>query len=135
MSKQASAPNEQIIDYCNYFLQTHFRLSNAFKLYRERQDQGRNYDDKILAFVYNIITDSLALIASFSFDDHQDDMETTTTAAATKEDHIKSVKKTKWNDLFVTSFKELKRFLRQSSSSSKMLNNKSVSCDSLASIE
>lgn len=125
--------NEHIIDSCNYLLQTHFRLVTSFRLYKQR-DQNQSIqlvDNKILGFVYNVLTDSLALVTSFAIEENsssggRDENDAAGSGAA-------EIKRSKWwSERFVASFKELKRFMRQSS---KLTNSKSVSCDSLAALD
>jgi hypothetical protein len=118
VSKPISVSNDQIIDYCNYLLQTHFRLANVFKLTKQREQfdyegekQKSKLNERLLGLIYNVLTDSLALMAASLFDEDRND------------DHEK---KSKWNELFVENFKNVKKSLKQNSNS----NNKSMSFES-----
>ena len=97
--------SDLIVDYCNYVLQTHFRLSNAFKTFKlkNQSDDPRlkaKLNDQILDFMYNILTDSLALITTFSIDE------------STEKLNMDNVEKSKWSNLFEQYFKELKHYLK-----------------------
>lgn len=113
-SRTRSAQNEQLIDYCNYFLQTHFRLVNAFKYFKQRNDH-QAIDERIQTNIYNILTDSLALITTYSFEE------------GGQHGHIS---KTKWNERFVAGFKEVRRLLKKTCGIGK-----SISLDALNKIE
>ncbi|CAF0703833.1 unnamed protein product [Brachionus calyciflorus] len=97
--------SDLIIDYCNYVLQTHFRLSNVFKTFKRKNQLEEvklkaKLNDQILDLMYNILTDSLALITTFSLDDSSDEIK------------VDSNVRSRWSDVFEKSFKELKHYLK-----------------------
>lgn len=99
--------NEQIIDYCNYLLQTHFRMESAFKMFGHSEQNS----ERILSLVFNILTDSLALINTFSIEEAIAHSQLTGNHLG--EDGGESMKRrSNWNELFVASYKEMKRFMR-----------------------
>jgi hypothetical protein len=83
-----------IVDYCNYAFQSNFNLMNAVKIIKKELKMSANSNsiiskigDQILFFLYNILTDSLAL-----------------NALNTNSDKSYSV------DTFILSFKNLQNF-------------------------
>ena len=94
---------------------------NAFKLFKQWDQNQQHLDEKILGFIYNVITDSLSLVTSFAIEE----------LSSGNDNNNDQIKRSKWNESFVASFKELKRFMRQTSK----LGGKSVSFDSLAALD
>jgi hypothetical protein len=122
--------NDLTIDYCNYLLQCHFRLANVFKLMsqREKLTDPSRVNDKMLTLLYAILTDSLALKTTFTLAE----TDTANAERATSGQERKS----KWQEMFILSFKELKKHLRgvmsSSSSSALTMATSSVESSSLA---
>ncbi|RMZ99293.1 hypothetical protein BpHYR1_007444, partial [Brachionus plicatilis] len=95
-----------IIDYCNYVLQTHFRLSNVFKTFKRKNQSNDNrvkirLNDQILELMYNIMTDSFTLLTSLSIDN------------STEKLKMNQDIQSKWGESFEQSFKELKNYLKK----------------------
>lgn len=116
--------------------QTHFRLSSAFRLFKQRADQPQS-DERILELVYNVLTDSLALVTTFTIEEHTELTDNGDQHSSTRGSVDEGIKRSKWNELFVASFKQFKRFMRQTGGGGgmKFANGKSVSFDSLAALE
>lgn len=100
--------SDQIIEYCNFLLQTHFRLSNVFKIIKHKDQLEdakikQKLNDQILGLIYNILTESLALNTQLSLDDQ-------------KENEIEESREKEtsyWSEIFIKSFKELKNYFKK----------------------
>ena len=99
--------NDMLIDYCNYLLQTHYRVVNMLKLIKSQEQLGAEakrvraqLDDKIVRFAYDVLTDTLSKNSTCFF--FCDDTTTETLKY--------------WNDLFTSTFKELKASVRAKAS-------------------
>jgi hypothetical protein len=84
-----------MIDYTNYVYQSNFRLTNAIRFFDKEKDVSQNFCEQILMFLYNILTDSLAL----------------TTTANTNNTNESPLNKQKEN--LILSFKQLKTYYQK----------------------
>lgn len=116
MSKTIFLSNDLIIDYCNYVLQTHFRLANVFKLIDSKEKSHdlkikMKSNEKILSLMYTILTESLTLITTFGVEDGTEAMGEVGRQLSNMNTSYEE-SKSKWNDMFIDKFKQLKECLK-----------------------
>ena len=101
--------SDLLIDYCNYALQAHFRLTNSFKLLQQQIYFRKNNCEKILNCFYNILTDSLALDATTNTmeEKRRRDENGDETKCELKMSSAYS------NESFILAFKQLKKYLHE----------------------
>ena len=110
-----STSTDSLLDYSNYLYQTHYRLTSSFKLIdslKKVQDEKmiHKINEKIVEYVYNILTDTLAINNLSSEDDFDDDCDTinkkSLNSKSGNNNNSKSIEH--WNELFINACQEIK---------------------------
>ncbi len=104
---------DSLLDYANYLFQTHYRLASSFKLIdslKKVQDEKiiNKINEKLVEYVYNILTDTLAINNLSSEDDLDDDCDMNNKSLNSKTDNkcLKTVEH--WNELFINACQDIK---------------------------
>ena len=111
-SAHASHPADLVIDYCNYALQSHFRLTNSLKLLQQQIYFRKNNTEKIAGLFYNILTDSLALDTISAEEASKDEISLLEHEGdETRSEHKLSASYS--NESFIQAFKDVKKYLHE----------------------
>jgi hypothetical protein len=103
-----TASTDSLIDYSNYLYQTHYRVTSCFKLIenlKKVQDEKiiHKINEKLVEYVYNILTDTLAINNLTSEDDLEDDCDSNKKIANNGSKSIEH-----WNELFLNACQDIK---------------------------